>query len=155
MPHWHIDVFVSQPSKGMRRAKSSGHWTRHLAGVSEPIIQRSRTPQRCFNSQALMCIVICGLLIVSVTSLCFKSAPIGFGRIKFAEECVNLSCDNRLHLLQLLPPTSFSQQSCTNYTEGNCEFCSRLFFLSFDCVHARSLDELLYFLFFCCHIKSD
>ena len=54
------------------------------------------------------------------------------------------------------PFTSFSQQSCTNYTEGNCEFCVRAcFFLSFECVHARSRDQSLHLLFFCCHIKSD
>ena len=78
-----------------------------------------------------------------------QSVPFGFGRI-------NQICGRMRQFSLRQPFTPFSQQSCTNYTEGNCEFCVRAcFFLSFECVHARSRDQSLHLLFFCCHIKSD
>jgi hypothetical protein len=114
---------ISQSSKGKRRSISSGPGARHLAGLSEPIIQPSATLQRCFNSQTLVCTVICGILMVLV--LFFKSLPFGFMRMKSAQECFNFPCYNSFHLQ---PEPLTSTPSITECTI--CNFAAATFHIT-------------------------
>ena len=132
---------ILQSSKGKRRSISSGPGARHLAGLSEPIIQPSATPQRCFNSQTLMCTVICGLFMVLV--LFFKSLPFGFVRMKSAQECFNFHCYNSFHL-QLVPLTSTpSITECTicNFAAATFHITSLLVVMIF---FAKLLNDPIY-----------
>ncbi len=64
----HTDVVFSPSLKRMHRSKTSGT-PRHL---TEPTIQQSAPPKRCFDVHGFTYGVVCGLFFISMFSVCLS-----------------------------------------------------------------------------------